>query len=344
MAHPRRLFGSALIALAVAGAAASLGYARFRAQRLSNLVLSGSDFAPTYLVLSHSDPEGCYVVGRQGSTMRRSDAKQPGSKWQCLRIHGGPGSAAESWLLVSKRKQIFLLVPALEVPDWGYVFLYDFVRRQRPQLELPEVSWTELYVERVYQGLYLRVGLPFDPRKKDGGTGLFRELLTVDDGRLAVVNTRFRDDRGVYATAVANAAFPTLAPPDPALAWLARRAPTRATTFLLSSQEPYTLSLLPLPLSLPAWFERLYGRAPLAYEDARYEEWTGGSWRAQGERSPFTEPERQLLEAELGRYATGLRAALRAQGAVDLALDRVEGAFLERQRAVADLAPHDRLR
>jgi hypothetical protein len=230
------------------------------------------------------------------------------------------------------------LVPAFDVQDWAYPFLYDFVSRHRGGLQLPQVSWTHLYTDRIYRGLYLRVALPFDKRKKDGGSGILRELLVVRGDELFSVNTRFIESRELHASAVADGVFLNLAPPPPALAWLARRAPTAGTTFLLSNLTPREISLLPLPVSLPELYELKYERMPLTFRDNRYRQWSHGSWRDEiGTPSPFTEAEWAQLRSEFEVYATRLREALSAQAALDLTHESVESALGARQAAIVDL-------
>ena len=136
----RKLWPAGL-ALAMAIAVSTVGYSRLRAQRFSNLELAESGLPSTYLVLSKTDQNRCFMLRRRNATIRRSDSNQPGRKWECLRLHPRAGSAgADTWLLRSKRvgKGTVFLVPAMDVPDWTYPFLYDFVRNHG-QVDLPEV-------------------------------------------------------------------------------------------------------------------------------------------------------------------------------------------------------------
>ncbi len=301
----------ALAALLLASVLAIWSHGVSRTTRLSNLDLESTGIAETYLMTDKSEPGRGYIVGRRASTVRRSDSAQQGDRWRLDRI---PGASGDTWIAQSKRKGkgTVFYVPYPDVPDPVYPYYYRFVRELRRELELPQVSWTSLFVNRVYQGLYLRVSLPFDPRKKDGGSGILREILAVEGDRLMGIDSRFDDAPGVYVDSIASGVFPRLREPAPALAWLARRAPTAETTLLIQNVEPWSVSLLPLPVSLPALFRARYGRAPASFHDARYARWVNAGWREGEELEPFDAAEREALEAGLEAYASRLRAGLRA--------------------------------
>ncbi len=326
------------VALAVCLVLVPLAHERSRSQRLSNLDLGQPGFPARYLVFDQTRRDRCFVVDRRDSTMRRKDRGQPGRKWDCRSFRTRSGETA--WLLRSKRigEGTVFLVPAADVSDWAYPFLYDFVRARHPELDLPWVSWVELYSDRIYQGLWLWVGLPFDKRKKDGGSGVLREVLTVRGDELTAVTTRFTDTRNLFVEAVASSTFPQLEPPPPPLAWLARRAPTADTTLVLSSGQPPRVSLLPLPVSLSELYAAVNGSPAPAFRDERHLDWSRGAWRDLApSEPPFDEVERRRLASEFEQYASRLRAALRVQAAVDPHRERLLRTIGERQRAVADL-------
>jgi hypothetical protein len=273
--------------------------------------------------------------------VRRSDRKQPGQKWDFQRTPGRDG-APDAWLVKNKNqgKGTVFYVPVERVRDWTYPALYQFVRSQHPELELPKVSWTQLHVNRVYQGLYLRVELPFDLRKRDGGSGIRRQLLMVRNGSISQVDTRFDDARGVYGDTIAAGLFPELEPPHPALAWLGRRVPTSDTTLLMSNTEPFRVSLLPLPISLSELFEELHGRPAAGFQDARHRRWSDGPWRTQpAQLAPFDAQQLAELESEFHDYRHQFRRALLSHGKLHRS-DRLAREELSlRQAAIADLMP-----
>jgi hypothetical protein len=204
---------------------------------------------------------------------------------------------------------VFLL-PVSDVPDWSYPFLYGFVRKHREALELPKVEWTQLFVSRLYQGLYLSVSLPFDLRVKDGGSGVLRELLSVDGERVSVVNTRFEDVRGLYAQSLALGEPPILGPQPAPLVWLGLHNQKSDVTFVMSASAPYDLRLLPLPVSLVPLFELRYGRGPISFEDERQRAWQL-AWRSGADplAAPFDEAELSQLRSQFPSYSRSLRRA-----------------------------------
>jgi hypothetical protein len=310
--------------------------------RVYNLDLENPGISDTYLILHRREADRCFVVDRRDATRRRSDDRQPGRKWQCHRM-AKPGGQLPTWLLQSKRKRkgtVFLL-PVSDVPDWSYPFLYDFVRKHREALELPKVEWTQLFVSRLYQGLYLSVALPFDLRAKDGGSGVLRELLLVDGERVSVVNTRFEDVRGVYAQSLAAGEPPTLGPQPAPLVWLGLHSQKSDVTFVMSTGAPYDLRLLPLPVSLVPLFELRYGRKPISFEDERHLAWQR-AWRSGADplAPPFDAAELSQMRSEFESYSRSLRRALAVDAQRrDIGDARLAARLASRQSATAGLGP-----
>jgi hypothetical protein len=280
--------------------------------RTSNVDLRVEGISNTFLMLSKTRPERGYLVDRRDSTVRRSRKNFPGSSYRVTRSAGEavPGHLPH-WLLRSKRLGTVLLVPVEVVADRSLPFAYDFVRRERPELDLPRVRWTQLHVNRVYRGLYLRVELPRDPRKRDGRQGPLRELFLVRGDELRCVDTRFDPAARRQVEAIAAGRFPSLDPPDPVLAWLSLRASDGGMTFLLSGEEPGTLTALPLPLSLSDEAERHLATLPVT-RDERHRRWTQAveSAAPQAERLPFDGEPRERFEREAVVHAEALGRAL----------------------------------
>jgi hypothetical protein len=312
------------------------------ASRLSNLDLRDSPFPDSYIILHRTQDERCFVVDRRDATRRRSDDNQPGRKWSCVQIAGRSEGAPDTWFVHSKRKgkgSVFF-VPAMDVADWSYPFLYEFVRELEEAAgapALPALVWTQLYVSRIYQGLYLRVQLPFDLRKKDGGSGLLRELLVVERDRVSTVDTRFGGAPGIYAASVAAAQLPELARPSRRLAWLAAQAPTSSTTLLMSNEPPHGVRLIPLPIGLLEIYRAKTGRSPSSFLDERLERYSQGAWREGArERVPFDASQRAELERRYAEYADSLARAL-VMDALVREIPPPAEEWLKRQASLSDL-------
>jgi len=331
------LWGAGLC-LAVASALVLL-CGNLQTERVYNLDLSNPGIGDTYLIPHRSEADRCFLVNRRDATMRRSDDNQPGRKWQCYRMTAD-ASETPTWLVQSKRKGkgTVFFVPVRDVPDWSYPFFYDFVRKARPELELPAVEWTQLFVNRLYQGLYLRVALPFDERKKDGGSGVRREILSVDGGRASVLNTRFEEVRGLFNEAVALANLPVLGSQPAVLVWLALENDAAEVSFLMSASAPHDLRLLPLPISLPRLYELHTGHPPLRFEDERYRAWEEG-WRPSGDAisPPFDESETAELRSAFESHRVAFARALAADAQRNQAGALYARSLPDRQRAALDL-------
>jgi hypothetical protein len=282
--------------------------------RIADIDLSRSGFPHSYVMTSKTEPNRGYLVDRRDSTVRRSRKNLPGKMWDVDRF--GEDTAAgipEHFLLRSKRYGTVFFIPVEAVKDFSYPFIYGFVRREYPELELPEATWTQLFLNRVYHGLYLEMRLPFDPRKKDGGSGTLRELLMVHDNEMTLVDTRLNPDARFYEAGTALGLFPGLKQPQAVLSWLAARCPNEHATLLLSNVEPYEVSLLPLPYSVERLYQRLQGTALQATLDDRFRLWTAPLREQDGsQRPPFDEARQQKFDQEFRDYSLRIRVALDA--------------------------------
>ncbi len=288
------------LALAIAATAPNLS----QNARMANHDLTADAIPDTYLMLSKRDEARGYIADRRNSTVRRNRKNYPGRSWRVTRF------GRDCWLLRSKRQGTVFFVPVEEVADWIFPFFYDFVRLEAAP-ELPLVTWNQLLVNRIYTGLYLRIELPFDPRKKDGGNGILREILSVDRDRLTAVDTRFDRNGRLYVDLIAQGTFPRLQQPTAALGWLARQRPAEETTFLLHNAEPFDVTLLPLPLPINALARGVYGEPLLPIRDDRYQRWTAGGWRRMDD-NPFDAATRGRLEDAFHEYVANFRIALRS--------------------------------
>jgi hypothetical protein len=205
------------------------------------------------------------------------------------------------------------LVPVEAIQDFEYPFLYDFVRRVYPELQLTETVWSQLFLDRVYHGLYLRMTLPFDLRKKAGGNGILRELLMVRENEMTRVDTRLNPNARFFEENTTLGLFPALREPLPALTWLAARSPTDHVTLLLSNVEPYEASLLPLPHSVDKLYKQLEGIPLETSLDDRFVNLLAPVHAQNGAGpAPLDQARRERFEQEFHDYARSFESALAA--------------------------------
>ena len=271
-----------------------------RANRLSTLDLEEAGFDELYIQFVDSDRTRASIVARGLTTVRRGELASVEPEWSMERL------GEEGWLARSPDEGVVFFVPVSEVSDWIYPFIYSFVRERRRGLELPRVEWTTLHVDRLYQGLFLRVALPFD---RPDGAPPRRELLTVEEGRVAQLDTWFEEP----ASGLDMLAELEIDPPHASLAWLAALRSETATVLLLS-RRPLELALLPLPVSVTRLFSVAHGAEPTFTEDDRAARWND-SWRAGLADTPlFAEEEESDFESGFEEYRALFLSALRIHG------------------------------
>ena len=295
----KQLWPPALV-LVVATALVVLVLPESRANRLSTLDLEEAGFDELYIQFLDSERTRASIVSRGQTTTRRGETLALEVEWSVERLNG------DGWLARSEDEGVAFFVPVSDVSDWTYPFIYSFLRERRKGLELPRVEWTSLHVDRLYQGLFLLMKLPFD--RADAVPGR-RELLAVEAGRVAHFDTWFEPMTSDLEMLVEL----ELDPPHASLAWLSALRSETATLLILS-RRPLELSLVPLPVSLPSLFTAAQGAAPPFREAERASRWNE-SWRADLPDTPFLDdPEREALESEFEEYRTEFFAALRIHG------------------------------
>jgi hypothetical protein len=293
-----------------------------RANRLTTLDLEETGFDELYLQFLDTERTRASIVARGLTTVRRGEIPGLATEWAMEPMSG------DGWLARSPDEGVDFFVPVREVSDWIYPFLYSFVSERRKGLELPRVEWTTLYIDRLYQGLFLRVKLPFDRPDVQAR----RELLAVESGRVAHIDTWFQPPTSVLD-------MPADLEVDPlhgSLAWLAAlRSETAA--LLILSRRPLELALMPLPVSVPRLFSAAYGAAPPAQEDERALRWNE-SWRAAVADTTFLdEVEIESLEEEFEEYRALFLSALRVHGEFHDVAAELRASLPDRQGAGLDL-------
>ena len=328
-----RAFWPSGLALAATLLIVAFGYPRSHVQRVSNLALADG-IPETYVIPSRSDPGRCYVVNRRASTLRRSDAAPRARLADFVRLpnEARPG-APDTWIVESKDEGVIYFVPVEQVHDWTYPFFYGLIRREASELRLPSMEWTQLFASRLYEGLYLRISLPFDVRGSGGGE-VPLQILAMRDGRLTVLESSEAHER--YVELVGEDALAAARPTAPIPDWLARRCPTGDGMLWVSYLVSGELSLLPLPVSLPGDYLGRRGRRSAAGR-------LDAAWRSTVREAdasdvlPFMNGDHRALGAAFESYATSFREALAAHAELHQTLPAVRALLARRQAAAADV-------
>lgn len=294
-----------LIAVGVAVLGGHVALRTSTASRLSNLDLSRSAFADSYLLFEPGDPGSGSLVRRRKATVRRSDPGPPGTSWSLARF--GPPREQTRWVLQSPAGNM-LLVPLDAIDDWTYPFLLAFVAEERPEAGLPEVAWTQLYVNRVYSGLYLQVD--WRSAEPAGRPSAADELVRVGAAGPVSVSTAL--EVAERYEQISNAGVvPQTEPPDELTAWLASRQSRAETVLLLPNTAPFALRWMPLPFSLSEAFELRWGRPLEPRSDLTPPRMDSESWE-EPRPIPLGGDEIDRLRERFVAYEASLRAAVSA--------------------------------
>ena len=315
------------LALLIAAALIMLVQPDSRANRVATLDLEETGFDELYIQFLDSERTTAWIVERGATTIRRGETSNPEPEWSIERLNGSGGSG-DAWLARSPDEGVVFFVPVSDVSDWIYPFIYSFVRERRRGLELPPAEWTTLYVDRLYQGLFLRVKLPFDRPEAPAR----RELLVVESGRVTNIDTWFEP----MTNALDLPEELEVEPRHGSLAWLSSLRSETATLLMLS-RRPLELELMPLPASMPRLFASAHGATPTFREDEQAPRWNE-SWRASVADTTFLdEIETEALEPDFEEYRALFLSALRIHGEFHGVANELQASLPERQRAGLEL-------
>jgi len=293
-----------------------------RANRISTLDLEETGFDELYIQFLDAERRTASIVERGATTIRRGETSSETPAWSIERLRG------DGWLARAPDEGVVFFVPVTDVSDWIYPFIYSFVRERRRGLELPAAEWTTLYVDRLYQGLFLRVKLPFDRP----GAPARRELLAVESDRVAQIDTWFEPTTNGLDLAAAL----EVEPRHGSLAWLSALRSETSTSLILS-RRPLELALMPLPVSLPALFTAARGEDPTFRGNEQASRWND-SWRASVADTTFLgEIEMEALEPDFEEYRALFLSALRIHGEFHGVATELQASLPERQKAGLEL-------
>ena len=304
-----------------------------RANRVSTLDLGEDGFRDLYI--QHRDREHTKVtIGDRGeTTLKRGELPSLAPEWTIRRVSRADESEPPyAWLARSQARGAVFFLPVTQVSDWIYPYLYGFVRQRRKGIELPPVEWANVFLDRVYQGLYLRVALPFDRTGRRR-----RELVLIRDEEMMRVDTWFEPPQERYAELFPDAELPELEPPAPALMWLSAFLSADESSVVLAASPPYEAKLMPLPIQTPSLYAAVHGRPPQFVTDTRVLRWDE-SWRPAVSESRFLRDVEMVdLSSGFEDYRASFVRALRAHGELHGNLEEVRAMLPHRQTSGSEL-------
>ena len=196
------------------------------------------------------------MSNRKASTLRRSDTRPRRPSYS---IGYSRGTTAPSFLLRSKNEGIHLFIPCEKVLDWDFPFIQLELAKELEAKSQCKPAWTTLFLSRHYKGLYLKVTLPFDLRKKYGGPDCRRAFIQCDDkGNGLVTCSRLLWPAEAFRRATADGQFPRLRYGRRVYDW-SFHSLCQPSHLIMDSRPPYQMFPLPLPFSLQSLLREVHG-------------------------------------------------------------------------------------
>jgi len=306
------------------------------ANRVSTLDLTNAGFRDVYIQHVDGDRTEVTIGDRGQTTLKRGELPSTAPRWSFVRTEEN-SEPPYTWLARSEARGSTFFVPVTRISDWSYPYLYRVVRQRRKGLELPRVEWVNVFLDRIYQGLYLRVALPYDRIDADATETRRRELLLIRGEEVMRVDTWFEPPDERYGELFSDEALPELEPPAPSLSWLSDRLLPDASTVLVAATSPYEAKLLPLPIPLETLYAEVHGRRPELATIERVSRWEE-SWRpAAPEAQLLRGSEIPELESEFESYRDSFLRALQAHGELYGNVGEILAMVPLRQKAGAEM-------
>lgn len=306
--------------------------------RISTLDLGEQGFRDVYIQHVDRDRTTVTIGDRGDTTLKRGELASSNPEWSFRRVDSRDDSAPpHTWLARSETRGAVFFLPVTEISDWVYPYIYGFVRERRKGIELPRVEWTNVFLDRVYQGHYLRVALPFDRTGTTENPIRRRELVFIRGEEIMRVDTWFEPIQERYGELFPDAELPALEAPNSGLMGLSALISSTESSILLAASPPYEAKLMPLPIAMPSLYAAVHGRAAEFATDARVIDWNE-SWRpAVSEAQFLREPEAADLESDFTEYRASFLQALRAHGELYDSVEQVHAMLADRQQSGAEL-------
>ena len=282
-------------------------------QRLANLNLSLGTVPDLYVEVDKSVPGRCYVTDRRESAYRRGDRPAGRNSREFMRSEAElQQGELPHWALRCKTNPTILLVPINDVDDWAFPYCYQFVQAHDMESDLPRITWIQLFENRIYRGLYLKVELPFERRRWSGDRRRSCDLLAVTGTTMVGLNSRFEGEAELFPQLLADGRFPELTGPSLWVEWLRTRSSIEETLMVIRPLEPFRVSHLPLPVSLESEFFEITSQSIGTWDDDRFHGWKQAA-DSESVRLELLASATQLqrFHAEWKTYREAIVAALR---------------------------------
>jgi hypothetical protein len=240
------------------------------AQRFVNMDVSSQDIPEQHIVFSKTEPGRCLLGGRDNSNIRR-DEKKFGGKMRHCEVFSSKPNMRPTYLLRSRRSGTTFLVPAAQVRDWTYPFLYESLIEKYSLERLPRTKWVRLYVNQQFKGVYFQTSLPFKKLKEKLEKRPTEEIIAVHGGGLQVLNWHLMDGGRLLTSAVAEGKLPKFAEMVDGAQWLMSNRPYTELYGFVDENDVFTMSAMPTPVSLLDVYLSKHGEpGPVLLDDRSY--------------------------------------------------------------------------
>ena len=122
---------------------------------LTNSKLGEKGIQKVYLTHNLTSKDSCYISDEYSSTVRRSDSGREVKKSICIDGKNGVH------LVRRKRRRSFILIPEAAISEKETKYIKDNLLHKKSR-----VRWIELYINRFYDGKYLRITFPYQKWSK----------------------------------------------------------------------------------------------------------------------------------------------------------------------------------
>ena len=233
----------------------------------SNIQISTQGFKKMNLQFFAEKPNRCNLAVWSKSTTRRSNKRIPKILRDC---YSRKFSADQNiWRLSSTNKSVIILHPAEAISDWVFPFFYGEYLHSRTNNIALEIEWIQLFVNRIYNGLFLKIIFPKPSPKKEGNKRDKIDFLFVSSNRMRCVTSDFQIPCRIYPKLIVEGIFPEKKPTPLHLSHISHLLPKKEI-FLILRETPIP-HVVEIPLILA--YSEIFERSISYHIDERYKFW-----------------------------------------------------------------------